>query len=104
MSRQCQALRGELAVGVGKPGRVVHVVLEHARIGGAEHGQRHLVGDRKNRVLEQLERNRIVNFSHSLKSLSPMDRADEMRSEEHTSELQSPDHLVCRLLLEKKKT
>src|SRR5258708_22426642 len=27
----------------------------------------------------------------------------EYRSEEHTSELQSPDHLVCRLLLEKKK-
>src|SRR5258708_21693536 len=37
------------------------------------------------------------------------DRSDEVRptgvrSEEHTSELQSPDHLVCRLLLEKKKT
>src|SRR5258708_26729466 len=32
------------------------------------------------------------------------DRADlRDRSEEHTSELQSPDHLVCRLLLEKKK-
>src|SRR5258708_13966570 len=30
--------------------------------------------------------------------------ADDHRSEEHTSELQSPDHLVCRLLLEKKKT
>src|SRR5947208_375023 len=28
---------------------------------------------------------------------------DSSRSEEHTSELQSPDHLVCRLLLEKKK-
>src|SRR5258708_28666595 len=28
---------------------------------------------------------------------------DISRSEEHTSELQSPDHLVCRLLLEKKK-
>src|SRR5258708_20164565 len=27
-----------------------------------------------------------------------------VRSEEHTSELQSPDHLVCLLLLEKKKT
>src|SRR5438876_5336483 len=27
-----------------------------------------------------------------------------IRSEEHTSELQSPVHLVCRLLLEKKKT
>src|SRR5258708_30621224 len=26
------------------------------------------------------------------------------RSEEHTSELQSPDHLVCRLLLEKQKS
>src|SRR5207244_12671457 len=30
--------------------------------------------------------------------------ASPKRSEEHTSELQSPDHLVCRLLLEKKKT
>src|SRR5438876_8231526 len=30
--------------------------------------------------------------------------ADAPRSEEHTSELQSPVHLVCRLLLEKKKT
>src|SRR5438094_5548722 len=29
--------------------------------------------------------------------------ADELRSEEHTSELQSPYDLVCRLLLEKKK-
>src|SRR4051794_41616542 len=27
----------------------------------------------------------------------------DLRSEEHTSELQSPVHLVCRLLLEKKK-
>src|SRR5258708_27791765 len=30
-------------------------------------------------------------------------KAVRQRSEEHTSELQSPDHLVCRLLLEKKK-
>src|SRR5947208_13531179 len=30
-------------------------------------------------------------------------RRFQQRSEEHTSELQSPDHLVCRLLLEKKK-
>src|SRR5258708_23550895 len=37
--------------------------------------------------------------SHS--ALSPSSAAE--RSEEHTSELQSPDHLVCRLLLEKKK-
>src|SRR5258708_7136024 len=31
-------------------------------------------------------------------------RLAQTRSEEHTSELQSPDHLPCRLLLEKKKT
>src|SRR5258708_36157383 len=43
--------------------------------------------------------------------LTPIQKAAEeqkivitnIRSEEHTSELQSPDHLVCRLLLEKKK-
>src|SRR5256885_11010423 len=32
-----------------------------------------------------------------------LDRYSESRSEEHTSELQSPCNLVCRLLLEKKK-
>src|SRR5258708_29283757 len=32
------------------------------------------------------------------------DTAIAARSEEHTFELQSPDHLVCRLLLEKKKS
>src|SRR3712207_7217083 len=31
-----------------------------------------------------------------------VDRSDSMRSEEHTSELQSRQYLVCRLLLEKK--
>src|SRR5947208_9801331 len=34
---------------------------------------------------------------------SSIPTAQVLRSEEHTSELQSPDHLVCRLLLEKKK-
>src|SRR5438552_13466276 len=33
----------------------------------------------------------------------PYPSSARIRSEEHTSELQSPDHLVCRLLLEKKK-
>src|SRR5207244_13553005 len=36
-------------------------------------------------------------------SLAHRCRCRTARSEEHTSELQSPDHLVCRLLLEKKK-
>src|SRR5258708_22772866 len=39
---------------------------------------------------------------HSGETCRPL-RPRERRSEEHTSELQSPDHLVCRLLLEKKK-
>src|SRR5258708_12954075 len=34
---------------------------------------------------------------------NPRRKCTGTRSEEHTSELQSPDHLVCRLLLEKKK-
>src|SRR5437870_11499864 len=40
-----------------------------------------------------------------LEALGVTDRAvvEAMRSEEHTSELQSRGHLVCRLLLEKKK-
>src|SRR5574344_2159429 len=36
------------------------------------------------------------------KAKSVEDVSQKVRSEEHTSELQSPDHLVCRLLLEKK--
>src|SRR5438552_9948484 len=39
---------------------------------------------------------------HVQPALSGSPSAPTMRSEEHTSELQSPDHLVCRLLLEKK--
>src|SRR5207253_11474293 len=37
-------------------------------------------------------------------ALADAGRAHDTRSEEHTSELQSRGHLVCRLLLEKKKT
>src|SRR5258708_15355061 len=45
-----------------------------------------------------------VGFSATLAALGgPAAAKVAERSEEHTSELQSPDHLVCRLLLEKKK-
>src|SRR5258708_18801970 len=40
---------------------------------------------------------------HGTSSVMPSSANSSARSEEHTSELQSPDHLVCRLLLEKKK-
>src|SRR5438045_8277188 len=43
---------------------------------------------------------RLSSMSHTLR---PTDSGDSSRSEEHTSELQSLRHLVCRLLLEKKK-
>src|SRR2546426_10104383 len=43
---------------------------------------------------------RDVSDAHVLKLTRAMDKT---RSEEHTSELQSPCNLVCRLLLEKKK-
>src|SRR5690348_18269415 len=43
------------------------------------------------------------NISSPAKIFSPQNFFSFLRSEEHTSELQSPVHLVCRLLLEKKK-
>src|SRR5438876_7700178 len=49
-----------------------------------------------------------VGGRHQLRRPEPRDQREQqvvshVRSEEHTSELQSPVHLVCRLLLEKKK-
>src|SRR3989442_3920582 len=44
-----------------------------------------------------------VEQQESLKSMTVSCSSATLRSEEHTSELQSRPHLVCRLLLEKKK-
>src|SRR2546426_2013981 len=52
---------------------------------------------RRYRLLKQIQETRESNKAHRL----PREAA--LRSEEHTSELQSPCNLVCRLLLEKKK-
>src|SRR2546429_3562554 len=60
--------------------------IEESRVHGASSGDR-----RGSRGLRRLPRRSIVNPNSVL------------RSEEHTSELQSRLHLVCRLLLEKKK-
>src|SRR2546426_2269393 len=43
-----------------------------------------------------------LGFEQAVRDRGAVD-LDERRSEEHTSELQSPCNLVCRLLLEKKK-
>src|SRR3712207_7671560 len=53
-------------------------------------------------VADQLER-LVVAGRHDGDRGAVGQRAREVRSEEHTSELQSRQYLVCRLLLEKKK-
>src|SRR2546422_5632658 len=55
----------------------------------------------RNSAPAAFERNTLANLRLALYSLRVM---RDLRSEEHTSELQSRLHLVCRLLLEKKKT
>src|SRR5258708_18751330 len=53
-------------------------------------------------ALKKDELTKVINLSKVLSISEIFDKRDQDRSEEHTSELQSPDHLVCRLLLEKK--
>src|SRR5690348_17768745 len=53
-------------------------------------------------LMEHMSVSRIGSKAHFIRTLESRGQLD--RSEEHTSELQSPVHLVCRLLLEKKKT
>src|SRR5438552_11612226 len=54
----------------------------------------------ENRVAPGPSRDRVARRWRAAPGSPP---GGQYRSEEHTSELQSPDHLVCRLLLEKKK-
>src|SRR5258708_14178286 len=53
------------------------------------------------KLVQQIQK-RGRDYEYSIR-LEYLKNLNEHRSEEHTSELQSPDHLVCRLLLEKKK-
>src|SRR2546422_1290129 len=64
---------------------------------GRERGAR-----RSSRLLSVLEVAPVELLAHQLEEGVPLE-PDQERSEEHTSELQSRLHLVCRLLLEKKK-
>src|SRR5258708_28344550 len=60
-----------------------------------------LTGHFKSHVKDNHSRRGLLKMVATRRSL--LDYIKRKRSEEHTSELQSPDHLVCRLLLEKKK-
>src|SRR5256885_8545079 len=57
---------------------------------------------KKGPFLLEIDMRAIGNFKATF-SGPPVNKLDQIRSEEHTSELQSPCNLVCRLLLEKKK-
>src|SRR5437762_9311897 len=48
-------------------------------------------------------RKALEQLRHVFAEIEPRSSSHAIRSEEHTSELQSPMYLVCRLLLEKKK-
>src|SRR5438552_1275321 len=79
-----------LGIGVGTLVLAMNVVLLGGYTLGC-HSLRHLVGGSLDRLAGRPVRSACYTCVGFL------------RSEEHTSELQSPDHLVCRLLLEKKK-
>src|SRR2546426_3877695 len=66
---------------------------------GEHHTLLHLVGDR--REPSPGDPGRVGIERHLFEAHAVVHR--HVRSEEHTSELQSPCNLVCRLLLEKKK-
>src|SRR5207248_8266056 len=74
-----------------------------------ENGERDLFRDQVNRLNRWFYQDNAIarsnNFAHARRTTIYRHEtiADKWRSEEHTSELQSPYDLVCRLLLEKKK-
>src|SRR5437660_4620153 len=70
-------------------------------------GARFRVSSRRGSQVRILAAASSVRFGKHFRTPPPgkcfPNRTDDARSEEHTSELQSRGHLVCRLLLEKKK-
>src|SRR5437879_10775423 len=72
---------------------------------GAERGAEGDVADERDRERDREGRGPVGRARRVQETEPPHARgeADGGRSEEHTSELQSPMYLVCRLLLEKKK-
>src|SRR5438876_9250743 len=62
----------------------------------------HLDGRAREMGVERLKTQAVVDHDGVAVDRERLGEDDDARSEEHTSELQSPVHLVCRLLLEKK--
>src|SRR5207302_8304618 len=71
--------------------------------GDAETADVALAASGDGRAFERLYRSHVARVHSLARRMINPDVADDVRSEEHTSELQSRENLVCRLLLEKKK-
>src|SRR5258708_23166376 len=82
-------------------GKIVSVVDLRRRFGEID-----IKPTKKNRILVTEVHGKLVGLivasASEVLKIPESDIELPPRSEEHTSELQSPDHLVCRLLLEKK--
>src|SRR5574337_1664907 len=86
-----------------------HVGMAADSCGGRHAARCHAFEQRIRQALVVRRKNKYIAFSPELVHFFVENWADEIdvltdadRSEEHTSELQSPLNLVCRLLLEKK--
>src|SRR5258708_18926390 len=81
-----------------------HLSPHHKPAAVPEHQRRRRVpGERRGRHERRAGEGALLGQGVGVAHLARVTLAFGLRSEEHTSELQSPDHLVCRLLLEKKK-
>src|SRR5690606_40522563 len=69
----------------------------------AENGLNLIICGRRKERLEELQKELSSKVDVHCLSFDLRDKTAVFRSEEHTSELQSRENLVCRLLLEKKK-
>src|SRR5256885_12286646 len=79
--------------------RSAQLLVEEEREAAAERGFEHRIGDHRPEAGAESELAPQPVTDVRVKAA----RGRDLRSEEHTSELQSPCNLVCRLLLEKKK-
>src|SRR5258708_26067771 len=85
----------------GFPGAVDDLALEHLQVAADQMPDAAVIVCRDDESGQQMMDGFV--FRTSRRPFDYIQHGLHARSEEHTSELQSPDHLVCRLLLEKKK-
>src|SRR3989454_6571917 len=101
-ARHAERLRG-VAVGNPRPAELASATeKEKALLRKAHQTLRRITHDFEARWHFNTSVALIMELANELQSKEPLEQ-DASRSEEHTSELQSPCNLVCRLLLEKKK-